>query len=344
MRKRLKVSIACDSCRSRKVKCNGAHPSCDVCTKQIDGGATCSYSRDKQITPTADPPHRDPTQTPQARLTTTPTTQPDQPQRGRSALRPTAWRIWHGYGLMDRVLSMTFCRPAMISKWLSAAVPLPLMIDDEFLDTQTQGATTRTDGQPCMLPFYISQLQLYGIINDILLELNLPEQLQIHSPLSHHNTIFRRLAIVGKVRLLHARILLFRPILSQFCLPQSHPASSPAGLQDSLTHRTVIQCSNLCLGAAHDIIELIYTNLDLTAATVLLAERIRPVIAVGITTYSNALSWTRAIEILSAYARIASQNPPDDASPHSRSWDQDFSAIHFDLDDMLWLTSVPGNL
>lgn len=128
-----------------------------------------------------------------------------------------------------RVLSMTFGRPAMISKWLSAAVPLPLAIDDEFLDIQKKGSAMRPDGRPCMMTFFVAQLQFYDIINDILLELymtngeqrqrstdimsvlqlddaltnwthNLPDHLQISSDVTPNEATFRRLTVVNRVR------------------------------------------------------------------------------------------------------------------------------------------------
>lgn len=66
---------------------------------------------------------------------------------------------------------MTFGRPSMIANWLSDAVPLPLMIDDEFLDTQRQAAARRPDGKSSRVGFFILSLELYSIVNDFLLEL-----------------------------------------------------------------------------------------------------------------------------------------------------------------------------
>jgi hypothetical protein len=58
-------------------------------------------------------------------------------------------------------------------------------------------------------------------------------------------------------------MLLFRPILSQFCLPQSNPTEIGTAIDESLAERMVLQCSTLCLRTAHDMIDLIYTNLDI---------------------------------------------------------------------------------
>ncbi|KAI1385477.1 fungal-specific transcription factor domain-containing protein [Hypoxylon trugodes] len=43
-RKRLKISVACDTCRARKVKCDGIRPSCGNCLKRINSISFCNYS------------------------------------------------------------------------------------------------------------------------------------------------------------------------------------------------------------------------------------------------------------------------------------------------------------
>lgn len=126
------------------------------------------------------------------------------------------------------------------------------------------------------------------------------------------------------------------------------------------------------------------TRTDLyTAATVLLAARLRPVIEVGITEYSAASSWAHAIEslkyfelfgesaqrcvaaleILSAKVSLSTEgSEPHIEGAHaepstivpatnvqSGTFDQfqgdlDFSGITFDLNDMSWLNSGPGIL
>ncbi|KAH8434637.1 fungal specific transcription factor domain-containing protein [Aspergillus melleus] len=339
---------------------------------------------------------------------------PGRSLRGREVVR----RIWHGCILMDRVLAMTFGRPAMIPKWLSAVVPLPSMIDDEFLDLQVEGSSIRPDNEPCIMEFYVSQLKLHDIMDNILLKLymdhggrqhpdvvtvfkldedlmnwtaGLSAELQLDAPLKHRESVRHRLAVVNRVRFFHARILLLRPILAQFCL--SHHAVRPI---ESLASRMDIQCSSLCLETAHRSIDLIYSHLNqdmvfgpvpawwysvlyvYTAATVLLAERIRPEIGTTIAQYSNVVSWRRAIQILKAYARIGTSAKrcvaaleilsakipaahssellqADDADPtvctepanpvpfpdsdlFSRV---DLDGIFLDLDDMGWLQSGP---
>ena len=95
--------------------------------------------------------------------------------------------IWHGCVLMDRyvrsasstifivcadecrVLSMTFGRPAMISKSLADAVPLPETNDENSPDNTDQGL--QPNNQPSRMAFFVESLRLYDIMNDVLLEL-----------------------------------------------------------------------------------------------------------------------------------------------------------------------------
>lgn len=41
--KRLKVNVACNACRSRKIKCDGHQPICQPCQKRAGSGARCSW-------------------------------------------------------------------------------------------------------------------------------------------------------------------------------------------------------------------------------------------------------------------------------------------------------------
>ncbi len=46
-RKRQKIALACDTCRARKVKCDGLRP-CGLCARRKDKGVGCAYNRDKE--------------------------------------------------------------------------------------------------------------------------------------------------------------------------------------------------------------------------------------------------------------------------------------------------------
>jgi hypothetical protein len=66
---------------------------------------------------------------------------------------------------------MTFGRPAMISKSLADAVPLPAIIEPENLSYHTSLNSFQLGTSTSMIAFFVHSLQLYNIINDILLEL-----------------------------------------------------------------------------------------------------------------------------------------------------------------------------
>ena len=78
-------------------------------------------------------------------------------------------KVWHGCVLMDRFLSMTYGRPAMIGKRSAAAVPLPAAIDEHYLSGDPNGRESQPENQPSILDFFIESLGLYRILNEILL-------------------------------------------------------------------------------------------------------------------------------------------------------------------------------
>ncbi|KAL4898080.1 C6 transcription factor [Aspergillus ambiguus] len=85
-----------------------------------------------------------------------------------------ARKIWHGCVLMDRVISMTFGRPAMISKASCGSVPLPATVDEEYIPAASGVEATQPADRPSVMAFYAKSLELYEILNDILLSLYKP--------------------------------------------------------------------------------------------------------------------------------------------------------------------------
>ncbi len=138
-----------------------------------------------------------------------------------------------------------------------------------------------------------------------------------------YNPVFHRQANVLRSRYLHTRILLFRPILSRFCLAQPDTTYTPSSSDmehESLPQHLALACSNLCLRAAHDAIHLIYRNLDretitgpvpqwwncilftYSAATVLQAARLRPM---GSPNYHIDTSWNHALQIIQSFEPLS---------------------------------------
>ncbi|RAQ67276.1 cystathionine gamma-synthase [Aspergillus flavus] len=164
---------------------------------------------------------------------------------------------------------------------------------------------------------------------------DLSDELQLDAPLNRQFSVRRRLAIVSRVRFFHARMLLLGPILAQFCL--SYHTAQPVEKPTQQNERTMLQplsrngpsvkgCilhpfdrsgifgpvpawwySVLCMkSSTYPLLtlwhkHLLYPNVY-TAVTILLAKRIRPEIGTSIKHHSNAVSWSRAIEIFKSYA------------------------------------------
>ncbi|KAJ5131570.1 uncharacterized protein N7515_007609 [Penicillium bovifimosum] len=181
--------------------------------------------------------------------------------------RQLARKIWHGCILMDRVISMTFGRPAMISKASSGAVPLPVAVDDEYIPVDSSKEVSQPSDCPSMMAFYAKSLELYEIMNDVLLSLykpisdessedaheftfdnvtgegertifqidrsltqwtrSLPPHLRGGSSESSANPIFCRQKVVLRARFLHVRMLLFRSTLSKYCAVRDNTTTGP---------------------------------------------------------------------------------------------------------------------
>ncbi|CCX33498.1 Similar to Uncharacterized transcriptional regulatory protein C3C7.04; acc. no. O14130 [Pyronema omphalodes CBS 100304] len=169
-------------------------------------------------------------------------------------------RVWHGCILMDRIVSMTFGRPSMIS--LHSQVTLPLEVDDEHIQAEST-ICEQPEGRPSRISFFIQTLKLYDILGEILayfydssgskcslstnekaddyyqsllrldrrlldFQRELPPFLRLHPidknncPYSHEYPFTTRQANVLHARYLNIRILLFRPILINLIQESPH--------------------------------------------------------------------------------------------------------------------------
>ncbi|KAL3484417.1 fungal-specific transcription factor domain-containing protein [Aspergillus germanicus] len=212
-----------------------------------------------------------------------------------------ARKIWHGCVLMDRVISMTFGRPAMISKASCGSVPLPATIDEEYIASASGAEATQPADRPSMMAFYAKSLELYEILNDVLLSLykpipeespediydfyfnrepsegeltifeldraltrwtrSLPTHLRGDPSPVDGNIIFKRQCVVLRARFLHVRMLLFRPILSKYCTAREIASDPLISLHDSFPQRVALQCSVICVKVAQEVIGLIHSNI-----------------------------------------------------------------------------------
>ncbi|KAJ0426889.1 C6 transcription factor [Aspergillus carlsbadensis] len=212
-----------------------------------------------------------------------------------------ARKIWHGCVLMDRVISMTFGRPAMISKASCGSVPLPATVDEEYIASAPGAEAIQPADRPSMMAFYAKSLELYEILNDVLLSLykpipeespediydfyfnrepsegeltifeldraltkwtrSLPAHLRGDPSPVADNIIFYRQSVVLRARFLHVRMLLFRPILSKYCTAREIASHPLISLHDSFPQRVALQCSVICVKVAQEVIGLIHGNI-----------------------------------------------------------------------------------
>ncbi|KAJ5679442.1 hypothetical protein N7462_007686 [Penicillium macrosclerotiorum] len=193
-------------------------------------------------------------------------------------------RVWYGCVLMDRMVSVTHGRPAMISQYDATNVPLPIASPIEMNKRQDTAAEIKSDH----ISFFIESVRLYEIIHRVVLafyrgkpskerqnehaddldvviqldrslskwELNLPDHLQWGKLSSTVDEVVRRQLIILRVRFFHARILLLRPVFSRFYLSSSPPGQVKTS-NDTLENRIVEQSATFCVTTAENIIALL---------------------------------------------------------------------------------------
>ncbi|RFN44174.1 hypothetical protein FIE12Z_11566 [Fusarium flagelliforme] len=259
-------------------------------------------------------------------------------------------RIWYGCVLMDRMVSVTHGRPAMISQHPTNTVPLP--------------TSSTTSGQsmiqnPEYYSFFVRSVRLYEIIHKTMIafysptqssrskdkeahsdsesvdgededldrvvqldrcisrwESRLPNHLRWDVLESNRDEIARRQTVILRMRFLHARILLLRPVLSRFCLTQSPIDKRP---DDNLQARVVQQGAMFCVTTAQNMIQTLvkHQSVDSTvgllpawwyrvyyvysAATVLIAAKLRSDV---FSAAEIGRSWGQAISLLKTHEQF----------------------------------------
>ncbi|KAH7132729.1 fungal-specific transcription factor domain-containing protein [Dactylonectria macrodidyma] len=73
-------------------------------------------------------------------------------------------RVWYTCVTLDRLISTTFGRPAMLSN--SSSVPLPLIVDDEYLLEDGEGTQPVTS--QCRIGSFVYTVQLLELLNEVL--------------------------------------------------------------------------------------------------------------------------------------------------------------------------------
>ncbi|KAI8963458.1 hypothetical protein F5Y11DRAFT_365044 [Daldinia sp. FL1419] len=240
-----------------------------------------------------------------------------------SKMKGLVRRLWHGCVLMDRMTSVTHGRPSMISGHIALAASPSLELGTSGLRENihvgpsaflTNSLELYEIINQIMLAFYTSESiinegtsfesrnttntstsELITVIklDDALnkLENNLPSYLKLTCPNISEDEILHRRAVIMKIRFLHARMLLLRPVLGKFCLSQSQKEKSND--EESLGGRLIEQCAHSCVVSAKRMITTICEHESIggsikllpawwyrvyyiyTAATILLAASLR---------------------------------------------------------------------
>ncbi|RVX72599.1 hypothetical protein B0A52_03995 [Exophiala mesophila] len=210
-------------------------------------------------------------------------------------------RIWHSCVVMDKLVSMTFGRPTMVSKnW---DVPLPALIDDEYLRSHGEGE--QPSHIPSRLALLISSSKLFSILDEILnffyaehlgndLEEKAEDEVRVREMISKVLVLNRRLEefadnvpdyVRGAIlacrapkeqntsvqiqeqvlycRFLYTRVLLLRPLL--LVATKRRSTVEPAALKPSSLDVDIVKsCCNLCIKTAQYLIECLHQHLDTT--------------------------------------------------------------------------------
>jgi len=191
----------------------------------------------------------------------------------------------------------------MVDKPSAKAVPLPLPIDDEYLETFNQG---QTPDKPQLLAYYRATLEatdilarvqkLSAAIEDPNIDRSCQYQLLLGiKAISNTNTVFdidqavtswhqnlpahlktyesqfpnvmlNRQAELLRFRHLHMRMLTFRSVLSRFCLLRTETPILASKFYESLPQRLALSCSALCLRSACDLIEIVHERLKTSSS------------------------------------------------------------------------------
>ncbi|KAG5930858.1 hypothetical protein E4U60_006726 [Claviceps pazoutovae] len=205
-------------------------------------------------------------------------------------------RIWHTCVSLDRLLSMTFGRPTMIHG--TNSVPLPLIIDDDYL--RVEGVGVQPHDAPSYLSLFVNSCVLLEILRDVLhfvttcepgseqageeanlapipsmvaqvLELNrrldrfsttLPIYLHMGDSGMEKLPCSNEVGFQKKVlycRFLLTRLLLLRPMLLSMVANTDGLCCTSSN--ENLDYGLIRQCCDLCISTAYNLIDTVYVNL-----------------------------------------------------------------------------------
>ncbi|KAH6721858.1 fungal-specific transcription factor domain-containing protein [Leptodontidium sp. MPI-SDFR-AT-0119] len=84
-----------------------------------------------------------------------------------TVVREMRKRVWWGCFIIDQTVSMKFGRPPSIQASDAEAVPLPLAVDDQYINNQTTISRQPT-GRPSITAFFVHTIKLSRVIESVL--------------------------------------------------------------------------------------------------------------------------------------------------------------------------------
>ncbi|KAK0114201.1 hypothetical protein ONS95_013701 [Cadophora gregata] len=217
----------------------------------------------------------------------------------RQITREIRRRVWHVCVTLDRLLAMTFGRPAMIAR--SWDTPIPLMIDDEYLEAEEEGH--QPTNRPSRLGLFVFSSKLYDILDKILVTFyttetptpmstddsvqkllsnvltfnrqldnfrnSIPEFLKLPTrddpPGPHMNISSIQIqARILNCRYLYTRVMLLRPVLLLSTQSNLRPGLDAPDLWSAVTldRELASYACNLCVSTAQELVENLCQNVD----------------------------------------------------------------------------------
>ncbi|KAJ4990961.1 C6 transcription factor [Stagonosporopsis vannaccii] len=186
-------------------------------------------------------------------------------------------RVWHGCVMVERMLSATLGRPAMVAAADVVSTPFPSEVDEDLF--QSSGSESTSSSGQSAITFFILSIKLFELVQRILQAFysdspsdassdytpylagtdsvlsidsqmlewhrSIPSYLRLGADYASQNMedaagVFKRQASILKIRYLQARIYLFRPILSQACIMHRTTASEGAHILDETKSVTTL--------------------------------------------------------------------------------------------------------
>ncbi|RSL46449.1 hypothetical protein CEP54_013847 [Fusarium duplospermum] len=162
----------------------------------------------------------------------------ESPNQPRSQLsREMRRRVWHTCLVLDKLLSMTFGRPAMIST--SWHVPLPSLIDDEYLSADGEGE--QPQDRPSRMGLLIWSSKLFLILDEILLSFYAPHPQKSVDTMSEGDLNVQQ--IISDVMVLNRRIEEFFDSIPEYLRLEPGSEFTPDQQELSVTiQKQILNC------------------------------------------------------------------------------------------------------